>query len=258
MIRSRHNTTHVCVIHTTLFNNTNTVYRTPNPLCVGQAPACTDSITYTIARASLLHSCNFFDTSRYQTGRSNYRIAFFKLPAKILKFLVCNNVNIPRGAISDIIWCNDIESATVLVQYAPPKVVYYIVDIASMFKRFDILAVALPNRTRVPKCVLQDVIIWGIDAYIDALSKSLDLDLLVILLCQAIGYNCLEYVIIILDNGKITVNDCKRHFTAAVKKKKYDIAREFVRRGVIYNNSQMIRRYAMDDPEMQAILMNYS
>ena len=169
-------------------------------------------------------------------------------------FAASVNPSTDFGVISTIMYENHYAAFEILLARGIRTI--EMVTCAIVYKHTDMLVRLLENQVTLPEHILQRVVTTQrLLGCVSRIVKSLDHDHQVRLLSHAIGHNNIDCVNIILDAGHVTVNDHPRHFLIAVKKKKYDIAMEFIRRGVTYN-TDFIHMNAQRDLTMRGILTN--
>lgn len=114
--------------------------------------------------------------------------------------------------------------------------IYYLIERAYQFGFADSIEVALEYTPveRIPRGIVQRVITKGYTGCVNVLIQRVSVTDLLLMLGYAIGSTRLDYVISILDTGRVTVNDNPAHFISAIRKKKYAIVKEFQRRGAVY------------------------
>jgi len=117
---------------------------------------------------------------------------------------------------------------------------------AIMFDKPNLLEISLSVNANPREYIIQTMIERGMTGCLKMLANRRDPELQARLLGHAIGYSRVDSVRVVLDAGGITVNDHPRHFLTAVKKKKYDIVQEFIRRGVSYDDDFILRNTKRD------------
>ena len=172
---------------------------------------------------------------------------------------------ITRDVIHTIIYNDLTDAARLVFQRGYYTVDWHFVDVAVRRRNERVLSVmieylGLQNYNRrgyqgLLECITQHITRLGFTDCVATVLQTADYRTTVVLLSHSIIHGRLDYVNMILDSGSITVNTHKQHFYKAVKTGKYDIVKEFIRRGCDYSPKNVIRLHAQDDLQMQEILL---
>lgn len=232
LVRTKKPTTRLCVVHHVL---PSIIYATDQLDNTRQSKPA-NRVVYAFYTSLLVDSRPIIDTT---IGRLHG-----------IHEYICNSI------ICIIVYQNYAESARNLINLSIKRV--SIIQECVSQHRISILDTALESAVCLPDYVITNVIMLNrrySARFTRILSKSLCCADMSTLLSITIIYNRTECVNIILDSGRYHVTEDDNNFILAISKCRPAVVREFIRRGVVYDNA-FIHRYARNNVQMRDLLLS--